>query len=69
MKSHIRRRKAGKKILVSVKIQWVAFFDEPSKNWIGVCDPLGLTASGLTRSDLVQSIREATDIMFEDLFQ
>lgn len=67
--STLNRRKTGTKIIIEAEIDWKVCFDAASKEWIGVCNHLGLTASDTTYSDLVKAINEATDMMFADLLK
>lgn len=59
---------AGKKRkVVQGEIVWRVCRDDASGQWIGVCDPIGLTASGDTYSEAVECCNHATEIVFNDL--
>jgi len=52
---------------VQGQIVWRIYRDDASGQWIGVCEPIGLTASGDTYSEAVECCNQAMELMFEDL--
>ena len=54
-------------IEIKAQIQWVTYKDMQSGQWIGVCEPLRLTALGETHSDLLEAISDAQEVLFRDL--
>ena len=52
---------------LEAKIPWRTTVDLGSGAWIGVCEPLRVTALGETVEDLHQAIFETMDALFRDL--
>jgi predicted RNase H-like HicB family nuclease len=67
MKSEMRHTASKKRKVVQGEIVWKICRDKVSGQWIGVCDPIGLTASGDTYSEAVENCNHAMDIVFKDL--
>jgi hypothetical protein len=67
MKNFIQHTASKKRKVVFGEIVFKAGRDRASGQWIGVCDPIGLTVSGDTYSELVESINESVDAVFADL--
>lgn len=63
----------GRKPPVLVRIegnfQWQAAFDHESGTYIGTCAPLRLNAIADSWQELLEAIREATDLLFSDLLR
>ena len=55
-------------IHVEAKIQWNVA-QTPSGDWIAYCQPLNLTMSGFSLDDLYVNIRDALQLLMEDLLE
>jgi predicted RNase H-like HicB family nuclease len=60
---------ASNVVRVQASIEWRAFFDTASQQWIAVCDPLSLTASGKTWAILQDEIDEAINLLLLDIMK
>lgn len=69
MNSVIRHSASKKRKVVQAEIVWSISRDSASGQWIGICDSIGLTASGDTYSEAVESCNQAMDLMFKDLLE
>ncbi|MGA2176400.1 MAG: hypothetical protein ABSH38_15595 [Verrucomicrobiota bacterium] len=67
MKNMIRHTASKKRKVVQGEIVWRIHRDAASGQWIGVCDPIGLTASGDTYNEAVECCNHAMEIVFKDL--
>lgn len=56
-------------IRLESRIPWKTWRDSATSEWIGVCEPLGLTASGPSYMDLVKGIEEIQRLLFMDLLE
>lgn len=57
------------KVEQTLNVKWVKWQDQASKHWIATCEPLGLTVSGETHHELVQSIHETLHLLLVDLWE
>ncbi len=68
-KSVLRQSTTQKRKVVEGEIIWKVYRDQASGQWIGVCDPIGLTTSGDSYRELVENITQSTDSVFKDLLK
>ena len=68
-KNPAKNARTKKHKIVSREITWKVDLDEASGQWIGTCDPVGLTASGDTYNELVKAINESVDAVLQDLLK
>ena len=54
-------------VLINGSVQWRAFRDASTRQWIGVCAPLKLTARGADWVDLCADINDIIQTLFGDL--
>lgn len=55
-------------IQISAQVRW-NYFRGRGRNWVAVCDPLGLTTEGATVAGLMDSINEVMQHMFGALLK
>lgn len=54
-------------VQINANIQWLFTKDEPSGQWIAVCNPLKLTMEGDTYGELMENLNQSIQLLFESL--
>lgn len=68
-KNIIHQTRKQKRKVIQGQIIWIAHRDDQSGQWIGACDPIGVTTSGDTYKELVENITQVTDSVFNNLLK
>ena len=56
-------------VQIKGKTEWKCFRARSGRNWIAICDPLGLTMQSETWAILMEDIAQALNAMFSDLLK
>jgi predicted RNase H-like HicB family nuclease len=57
------------RVRVVGQVEWTAFKDSKSNQWVGTCTELNLTTGGDTWVELQQNAQDAMNLLFEELYE
>ncbi len=56
-------------VQVQAQVKWEFYQDQPSKRWIAVCNPLGITIEADTHTELRENIEDALRLFMRSTFE
>ena len=63
------KRRSPQIVVINAEIPWAITRPEKTRVWVGVCEPLKLTAQSMTWADLMTDISGAMESVFQDLME